>query len=102
MYRDMWGCIGMQADWGEAIQVFFFCGDEKTKKFVWGMCGDIPMHYFFGGVAPQANFAAWEFDPFERTRGDYWTIFGRELHTQILLHEDLFGEDLRGSVIQGC
>ena len=69
MYRDAWGL-------GEAIQVFFSVGTKKTKKFVWGMCGDIPMHYYFfgGGSSPR----------------------------QILLHGDLFGEDLRGSVIQGC
>ena len=59
----------MHRDCGE-----FFCGDEKTKNFVWGMCGDIPMQYFLHG----------------------------ELPTQIFLRGDLCGEDLHGSVIQGC
>ena len=47
---------------------------KKTKNFVWGMCGDIPTHYFLHGVLP----------------------------TQIFLHGDLCGEDVHGSVIQGC
>ena len=57
MYRDLWGCMGKHEDCREKIPVF--CG--KTKNFVWGVCGNIPMHYFLHGELPTQIFFAWGF-----------------------------------------
>ena len=68
--------MGIHRDaWGlQRADTSFSVGTKKMKNFVWGMCGDIHTHYFLHG----------------------------ELPTQIFLRGDLCGEDLCGSVIQGC